>query len=126
MVADEQRPEADPGALRVGEPAEDELLPAEALYLHPRRVASADVVAGEELADDALVAPATGITEEGLTLPLPELRPQDPVGPLNGFAEEPFPLGERLSGQVPAVKPEQVEEEERGPEALGAVADLVQ
>src|SRR5262249_3260901 len=122
--ADEQGPEADPGALRLGEAAEDELLPAQAHDLHPGRVAAADGPAAEPLAEDPLLPPATCLPEQGLTLALAELAPADPVRPHDGLAEEPLALPERLGGQVAAVEPEQVEEEDRRREPLRPGADL--
>src|SRR5262249_26876732 len=62
VVADQERAQAHPRALRVGESADDELLAADALDLHPPRPAARDVGAVQLLADDALAprAPAGG------------------------------------------------------------------
>src|SRR4051812_49516024 len=48
VVADEQGPEADAGPLRVGEPADHALLPAQALDLHPPPGPTADAAARQQ------------------------------------------------------------------------------
>src|SRR5207249_2664874 len=106
IVPDQERPDPDPRPLRVREPADDEFLAAEALDLHPGGVAPTDVRAGQQLADDPLVAAAAGVAEEGLPLALAELRPPHPVRPRHCFAEEPLSLRQRLAGQVLALEPQ--------------------
>src|SRR5437763_972676 len=61
VVANQQRPQADAGPLRVGEAADDKLLPSDALDLHPRRAAALDVRAVQVLADDAFTPRAASL-----------------------------------------------------------------
>src|SRR5207244_7561200 len=100
VVADQQGAEADARTLRVGEAGDDELLPAEALDLHPRRAAARDVAAGGQLADDPLVAAPAGLAEPGLALPRLGLGPADAVGPADGLVQLALALRQRLAGQV--------------------------
>src|SRR5262245_5211299 len=59
VVAGEKRAEADAGTLRVGEAADDKLLPAEAFELHPRGTAAGGVGRVPVLCENPLFAPST-------------------------------------------------------------------
>ena len=125
VIADEQGPEADARALRVGPAADDELLPADALDLHPGVAPARDVGAVEPLADDPLLGPPRR----------PAARPRCPVpgtesvrrirsDQATASRSSSWRSRERQAGHVGAVEVEDVEEVEVGRVPLHPPADL--
>src|SRR5216683_1761103 len=64
VVADEQRAETGPAALRVGPARDDELLAGRALQLAPRRRPARFVLRVDPLGDEALPASRAGVVEQ--------------------------------------------------------------
>src|SRR5207247_2391781 len=92
VVADEQGPQADAGALGVGEAGDDELLPADTLQFHPGVTTAGQVNAVPSLANDSFFAAPAGVTEFGGTFARVGFRPAHAIGPADGGTEQLLPL----------------------------------
>jgi hypothetical protein len=103
VVTEEQRAESDPGALRVGVAADDELLPVLALELQPVPVASALVGGIGPLGDQALPAVPAGLREVLLAVAVAVRGEPERVTEVECTAQQrlTFPQGQRPG--VPAV-----------------------
>ena len=106
-VADEQCAQADPAALRIGEPADDELLRRLAFHLQPVRRAPVLVRRVAPLRDDALPPLAAGA--------LPRLRIVERQHAVEGrlqrqLIEQRAARVERQRGDVASVEPHDVED----------------
>ena len=107
VVADEQRAQADARALRIGEPAHDELLRRLALHLQPVLRAAMLVRRASPLGDHAFPALAPGalprfLVVEQLDAPHRALERQ--------LLQERPSLFERQGGHDPSVQPQDVED----------------
>src|SRR5580704_5386214 len=90
VVAEQERAELDARAPRLGEAADDELLPVLALELQPVARASRDVRAVRALGDEALPAFAARLLEVLRPVAVPVGGPADVPVEAEGLLEQPF------------------------------------
>ena len=81
VIADQERPEPDARALRVGPAGDDELLPPDALDLHPGVAAARDVEAVQPLADDPFLGRLAGPASRPRSRGQARVGEADAVGP---------------------------------------------
>ena len=114
VIADEERAEAFPAAVGIGEADDHELLAIAAFDFEPAAAAARPVGLGPALRDDALELEAAGLAKE--VRPAIDLMiavAQHPLRlPRNDLGECGLAVLERRAGQVPAVAIKQIEGEE--------------
>jgi hypothetical protein len=109
VVAEQERAERDPGALGIGPPDDDELLPGLALELQPVPGAPARVRRVRALGDQALPALAADVAEPLLTAADPVRGVADRVVPGEQLPESALAVEQRLPAYVLAARAEHVE-----------------
>jgi hypothetical protein len=110
VVAEQQRAEPDAGSLRVGEPADDELLAVQALELQPVPAAPGPVGRVGTLGDDPLPAQAARFGVVRLAVAVPVLGESQRAAERQQIAQHQLALEQGPGAYVMAVGPQHVEQ----------------
>ena len=124
VVAEEERAEPDPAALRLGEPADHQLLLGLALELEPVGTAPADVRRRRALGDQALPTVRARVRVVGLARPVAVRAEAQRVAEVDRGAQDRLARAQIQRADVVAVAPDHVEEVVRDLHSLGPLACL--
>src|SRR5262249_51448896 len=125
VIADEQGPDPDARALRVGPAGDDELLPPDAFDLHPGVTTSGDIETVQSLADDPLFGRLAGPFPGTDAVSRHRRGAANPVGPVDVFVKHLLASRKREAGHVEAVEIEDIERIEVGGVAFHPPPDLL-